>query len=125
MRVIDVKPAEEGETEKPAAEEKPVETGNRNGSDDEEVSKKDEEGEADAKEPTTEAPKRDTELDSSDEEATAVDDSVNSIDSNTDIDASKAEVITDAPVEGADKEDITATTVAPTTPEDLKTVSPV
>lgn len=91
VRVIDVKPAEEGETEKPATEEKPVETDNRNGSDDDEATKKDEEGETETKEPTTEAPKRDTELDSSDEEAAPVDDSVNSIDSNTDIDASKAE----------------------------------
>lgn len=131
VRVIDVKPAEEPETEKPATEEKPapeekpVETGNRDGSDDEEAAKKDEAGETDTRAPTTVAPRRDTELDASDEETPAVDDSVNSIDSNTDIDAAKVEVITDAPVDGAAKEDITATTGAPTTPEDLKTVSPV
>uniref|UniRef100_C6ZR00 Putative virus-induced protein n=1 Tax=Ochlerotatus triseriatus TaxID=7162 RepID=C6ZR00_OCHTR len=102
VRVIDVKPAEEGESEKPATEEKPVETGNRNGSDDDEApkkeddngsdadqpAKKDEAGETDTREPTTTAaPRRDTELDSSDEEATPIDDSVNSVDSDTDIDA--------------------------------------
>lgn len=98
VRVIDVKPAEEGETEKPSTEEekpsteeeKPVETGNRNGSDnDDESSKNDNEGESDNKEPTTVAPRRDTELDASDEDTPAVDDSVNAIDSNTDIDAAK------------------------------------
>lgn len=90
VRVIDVKPAEEGETEKPATEDKPVESGNRNGSDNDETNtKKEAEGESDNKEPTTEAPRRDTELDSSDEEAASVDDSVNSIDSNRDIDAAK------------------------------------
>lgn len=103
VRVIDVKPAEEGEAEKPSTEEKPVETGNRSGSDAaDEAPKKDEAGETDdTKEPTTtsttttaEAPRRDTELDASDEEAPAADDSVNSIDSNTDIDASKVEETT-------------------------------
>lgn len=97
VRVIDVKPAGEGETEKPATaeDEKPVESGNRHGADDEETTKKNEEGETDTKEPTTTAaPRRDTELDASDEEAPAADDSVNSIDSNTDIDASKVEAST-------------------------------
>lgn len=96
VRVIDVKPVEEGEAEKPATEDKPVETGNRNGSEDaDEAPMKDEPGETDTREPTTTvAPRRDTELDASDEEATAADDSANSIDSNTDIDASKAEETT-------------------------------
>lgn len=119
VRVIDVKPATEGETEKPATEDKPVETGNRNGSDnDDETTKKDTEGESDNKEPTTEAPRRDTELDSSDEEAASVDDSVNAIDPNRDIDAAKkVEVNTDAPADGADKDDATTTAVPTTSAE--------
>lgn len=88
VRVIDVKPADEDESEKPSTDDKPVETGNRNGSDNgDESPKKDEE--SDDKEPTTAVPKRDTELDSSDEETNAVDDSANTIDPAKDIDSSK------------------------------------
>ncbi|XP_055598974.1 uncharacterized protein LOC129748391 [Uranotaenia lowii] len=77
VRVIDVKPLDEEDGSK-SDEDKPLETGNRAGSDD--------------KEPTTtpKATTRDTELESSDEETkTTADDNLNTIESNSDIDGPK------------------------------------
>lgn len=107
VRVIDVKPVDgdEGDADKPAGADKPVDTGNRSGTD------ADEEGDG-KKEPTTEAPSkpRDTELDSSDEDTTPADDNLNTIDSSKDIDGPKDEVNTE-PV------DADATTAAPAADE--------
>ncbi|XP_050101007.1 WW domain-binding protein 11 [Anopheles aquasalis] len=94
VRVIDVKPASgEGDAEETPGAPKPeqpteeVETGNRNGEDDETESKKPESTTVD---PTT----RDTELESSDEGGeTSADDNLNTIDSGSDdgdIDGPKA-----------------------------------
>ncbi|XP_055636283.1 uncharacterized protein LOC129775499 [Toxorhynchites rutilus septentrionalis] len=97
VRVIDVKPAdEEGEGEKP------TETGNRVGGDDD--SKKDE------KEPATEQPKRDTELEASEEETTAADDNLNTIDANpNNADGSKKdEPYTSSELESLEAEELLA-----------------
>lgn len=93
VRVIDVKPAEEGGDEatapKAPTDGEEVEVGNRNGADGDD----DSEGKEPAA-PTTVAPKRDTELESSDEDkTTADDDNLNTIDtSNVEIDEAKANV---------------------------------
>ncbi|XP_058814870.1 uncharacterized protein LOC131678648 [Topomyia yanbarensis] len=95
VRVVDVKPLDEDEAGK-IPTEKPVESGNRVGTDDAETPK--ESDDSDKKEPTTDAPKRDTELDSSDEDTTQADDSLNTI--NNDIDsAKKDEPITSSGIE--------------------------
>lgn len=99
VRVIDVKPADGDSEGDSASTEKPVDTGNRAGTDadsSKDDSSKDDsskdEPEPEKKEPApTEAPKRDTELDGSDEDTTPADDSLNTIDSNSDIDSPKKE----------------------------------
>ncbi|XP_058063061.1 histone-lysine N-methyltransferase SETD1B isoform X2 [Anopheles bellator] len=95
VRVIDVKPAGDDSasepTEKPKETPTEVETGNRNGADDD-VERK-------PAVPATEAPKRDTELESSDEEKTTADDNLNTIDSAGDIDGPKPKE-SEAPADG-------------------------
>lgn len=102
VRVIDVKPVDGDEGDA----DKPVDTGNRSGTD------ADEEGDG-KKEPTTEAPSkpRDTELDSSDEDTTPADDNLNTIDSSKDIDGPKKDEVNTEPV------DADATTAAPAADE--------
>uniref|UniRef100_A0A182KCL5 Salivary secreted mucin 3 n=1 Tax=Anopheles christyi TaxID=43041 RepID=A0A182KCL5_9DIPT len=95
VRVIDVKPTDDGSSEEVTSPKAPtdVEVGNRNGGD--------EESDKEPAAPSTDAPKRDTELESSDEDKTTVDDdNLNTIDtSDVDIDEAKENGKEEAPVD--------------------------